>query len=131
MRALSLFWVVLLISVSWAPFAHAAPGGASSEELVVDGYKRAWMDRSVEALKRAKFEKIDVNVRKSEVTAAYSSFTIGGSITLGFAQEESKTRIKIQTTGALDNFYSIFTSPSDRIMEKFKKAFAEERRAAQ
>ncbi len=130
MRALRLIVAVLLTCVYFAPFAHAASGAASSEEFVVEGFKRAWMDRSVEALKRARFEKIDVNIRKSEVSAVYDSFTIGGSITLGFTQEESKTRIRVQTMGALDNFYSIFSSPSDRIMEKFKNAFAEEQQTA-
>ncbi len=77
--------------------------------------------KCVDALESAGFKNIKYNATFNEVSGDYSSLTTKGKINISiFYKEPEQTVIEVQTTAHADNIYAWFSSPNDKLLNKFR-----------
>lgn len=77
---------------------------------------------SLQALQAGKFKNIDDNRVVNQITADYRSISLYGSIRITLEPEGNNgTRMRIIATANVDNIYNLFSSATQRIIDKFKE----------
>lgn len=74
----------------------------------------------LQALQAGKFTSIDNNRAENQITANYKKFSVWGSIKLTLVEEEDKVTINAVATAKTDNIQALFSSPTQKIFNKFK-----------
>lgn len=76
----------------------------------------------LQSLQSAKFKKIQDNTFLNQITASYNSMTLVGNIRITLYEQSSFIQIEAEATANVDNIYSLFYSPTQKILDKFKDA---------
>lgn len=77
-------------------------------------------EKCLSALKRGGFSKISSNDLLNELSANYKKATVVGKIQIVLIENDGKTKINVKTTANADNVFALFSSPNDKILNKFK-----------
>ncbi len=74
-----------------------------------------------QALQAANFKKIEDNQVINQITASYNSFTVVGKIKLTLLELGDGIQVEAEAIANIDNIYTLFTSPTQKILDKFKE----------
>jgi len=75
----------------------------------------------LQALQAGGFTKIDDNRVINQISADYKKFPVWGNIQLTLVEEENKVKVNAVATANVDNIYALFSSPTQKIFNKFKQ----------
>ena len=75
----------------------------------------------INALKAGGFTSIAENKMINQITANYKKFTVWGNITITIEESNYGTKVQTVAVANVDNIYALFSSPTRRILDKFKK----------
>lgn len=88
---------------------------------VVDGQREQWLGRCAEALRSQGFRNIRTDRTLFEVSADLKRATVWGSIAVALIPEgNGSTRLVAKATANVDNVFSLFKSPTGKILDDFK-----------
>ena len=75
----------------------------------------------LKALKSGGFTNIKENEFVNQITASYKKMTVYGSISLTMLEEGEFVVIDAEATANVDIIYALFSSPTKKILAKFKE----------
>ncbi|ERL64139.1 hypothetical protein [Schleiferilactobacillus shenzhenensis] len=96
---------------------------SKEETIVVGGGREQWMQNMVSILTNNGFKKVDANAATMRVTGDYhKATTYGGIEAILTPVGDSQTQIQLIATANVDNVYALFTSPTQKILDKVMNA---------
>ena len=75
----------------------------------------------LQSLQLAGFKNIEDNNFLNQIKASYKSFTTVGYIIITMSEENGYVCIEAEATANMDNIYALFSSPTQKILNKFKE----------
>lgn len=75
----------------------------------------------INALDEGGFTSIAENKMINQITANYRKFTVWGNITITIEESGKGTKVQTVAVANADNIYALFSSPTRRILNKFKE----------
>ena len=93
---------------------------SGEEKFLVNGEINEIKRMVSSALSRGGFSSIMENKLLNQFTADYKKMTIWGKIIITLYEENDKVAITAKSTANVDNIYALFSSPTQKILDKFK-----------
>jgi len=90
------------------------------ETLVVDGPRDKWLSRCQSALQKAGFSAVKANSALNQVEGEYHKFLVWGEILVTLMPDGQNTKIVAKATANVDNIWTLFCSPTNKIIGAFK-----------
>ena len=75
----------------------------------------------INALDEEGFTSVAENKMINQITANYRKFTVWGNITITIEESGKGTKVQTVAVANADNIYALFSSPTRRILNKFKE----------
>lgn len=75
----------------------------------------------INALDEGGFTSVAENKMINQITANYRKFTVWGNITITIEESGKGTKVQTVAVANADNIYALFSSPTRRILNKFKE----------
>ena len=75
----------------------------------------------INALDEGGFTSIAENKMINQITANYRKFTVWGNISITIEESGKGTKVQTVAVANADNIYALFSSPTRRILNKFKE----------
>lgn len=76
----------------------------------------------LQSLQLAKFKKIQDNTFLNQITASYHSMTLVGNIRITLYEQPDFIQVDAEAVANVDNIYTLFRSPTQKILDKFKES---------
>lgn len=92
---------------------------AVEEVFAVEGDRETWLQVCEDALEEAGFSDLEVNRRLCRIEGSYRSFTTVGDIVVTLTPEGQYVRITAKATANVDNVFALFSSPGQKILDRF------------
>ena len=96
--------------------------GSKKETFKIKGDLQQVKIIILQSLQIAGFKKVQDNNFLNEITASYSSFTVVGNIRITLYEQPGVVQIDAEATANVDNIYTLFSSPTQKILDKFKES---------
>lgn len=94
------------------------------EKIQIQGTKNELFLKIEEALKKGKFQNVKKNEFTFQIEAKYQKLTIWGEIIISIIENGNDYMLNIKSTANVDNVFALFTSPNQKIINKFKQNFS-------
>ena len=94
------------------------------EKIQIQGTKNEIFLKIEEALKKGKFQNVKKNEFTFQIEAKYQKLTIWGEIIISIIENGNDYMLNIKSTANVDNVFALFTSPNQKIINKFKQNFS-------
>ncbi len=92
------------------------------EVVVVDGNRDSWLTRCEAALHAQGFTGVAVNPTLLQLEGNYKKATVWGSLLVSLMPSgENATSIVMRATANIDNVFALFSSPGQKIVNRFKE----------
>lgn len=73
------------------------------------------------ALLKGDFSNIKTNIPRNQITGDYKNLTVWGEIIITLLPEIENVKINAKSTANVDNVFTLFTYPNQKIFDQFKK----------
>lgn len=96
---------------------------SKEETYSVKGSTDEWLLKAEEALQKGGFTNIKSNKLLNQITGSYKKLTVWGEIIVTLLPEADNLKINAKSTANVDNIFALFSSPNQKILDKFKNNF--------
>lgn len=93
---------------------------SSDETFSVSGDVANWLIKVNQALDKGGFSNVNSNNTLNQVTADYKKLTVWGKIIVTLHPESGFLKVHAKSTANVDNIFSLFVSPNQKILDAFK-----------
>lgn len=93
---------------------------SKEETFFIKGNVEDVLLKSQEALVRGNFTNVKMNSTINQVTGNYKKMTVWGELIVSVLPEGENVKINAKSTANIDNIFALFTSPNQKILNKFK-----------
>ena len=96
---------------------------SKEETFWVKGTSEELLTKSEKALNKGGFTNIKVNNLLNLLTGDYKKLMLWGEIIVNLLPEGENLKINVKSTANVDNIFAFFSSPNQKIIDKFKTNF--------